>query len=264
MSSLTALEKRTFERLFDMGGGYVLNFSNRTIQEFFLDTVGVHIYDAKYDYASGSKANRVRRFWMVEPDHVVAKVLRGMVDLMELEFDPDHDLIERARRIIERLEGSASVDDLDALAANADDQNFETLARTVHDSIHAGEPEVGLDRLHTFVSKYIGVLAAKEGVDVSKGKPLHSLFGEVIKSLKARGAIETEMAERILKSTISTLESFNTVRNDRSFAHPNPLLSFDEALLIFRHVASAVRFLRATAEADAEGSDRQDNDDLPF
>lgn len=142
MSSLTNIERRTFERLFDMGGGYVLGFSNRTFEEFMLDTVGIDIYDKKYEYGSGSKANRLRAFWASGPDHVVAKALSGMLELMELDFDPDPDLFSKATRIIERLKGAASVDDLEALAANAADADFETLARTVHDSIHDGEPEV--------------------------------------------------------------------------------------------------------------------------
>lgn len=264
MSSLTALEKRALERLFDMGGGYVLGFSNRTIQEFVMDTVGLDIYDAKYDYGSGSKANRLRAFWMKEPDHVVARLLSGMVDLAELDFDPDPDLVARAKNIIVRLEGTAAVDDLDAIVPNLVERDFETLARTVHDSINAGEPEVGLDRLHTFVQRYVGVLAEREGIQSSRDKPLHSTFGEVIKALRNRGAIETEMAERILKSTISTFESFSHVRNNRTFAHPNPLLSFDEALLIFRHVASAVRFLKSVSEPGERDGGESIDDDLPF
>lgn len=264
MSSLTAIEKRAFERLFGMGSGYVLGFSNRTFQEFFLDVVGRDIYDSKYDYASGSKANRLRAFWTLEPDHRVANVLGAMIELAELELDPDPDLLDRATTIVSRLEGSAAVEDLEALAANAEDQDFETLARTVHDSIHGGEPQVGLDRLHTFVVRYVGVLARREGIEVTKEKPLHGVFGEVVKALKARGAIETEMAERILKSTISTFESFNWVRNDRTFAHPNPLLSFDEALLIFRHVASAIRFLREVAEPEKQEALVEEDDGLPF
>ncbi|MEX2374171.1 MAG: abortive infection family protein [Dehalococcoidia bacterium] len=168
----------------------------------------------------------------------------------ELDLDPDPEVVGRARTVIGRLAGSRSVDDLEALSPNAADTDFETLARAVHASIHDGEPEVGLDRLHTFVSKFIDVLAEQEGIITANSKPLHSTFGEVIKALRRRGAIETEMAERILKSTISTFESFNEVRNQRTFAHPNPLLSPDEALLIFRHVASAIRFLRTLADAN--------------
>jgi hypothetical protein len=53
------------------------------------------------------------------------------------------------------------------------------------------------------------------------------------------------MAARILKTSISTLEAFNDVRNNRSLAHDNTILQYDEALLIFNPVASSIRFLRS-------------------
>src|SRR5258708_1701145 len=48
MADLSWPEKRKFEQLFEMGGGYVLDFSNRTFGEFFMDTVGREIFDATY------------------------------------------------------------------------------------------------------------------------------------------------------------------------------------------------------------------------
>jgi hypothetical protein len=58
----------------------VLNFSNRTFEEFILDATGRQIYDAKYDYGSGSKANRLRGFWNEESNPIVAKLLAAMLD----------------------------------------------------------------------------------------------------------------------------------------------------------------------------------------
>ena len=55
MSDLTNLEKRQFERLFQMGGGYVLDFSNRTFAEFVSDSVARDIYDARYAYGTARK-----------------------------------------------------------------------------------------------------------------------------------------------------------------------------------------------------------------
>ncbi len=66
MSDLTSIEKLKLEKLLGMGGGYILDFSNRTFEEFILENIGVNIYSEKYDYASGSKANRLRQFWNVE------------------------------------------------------------------------------------------------------------------------------------------------------------------------------------------------------
>lgn len=53
------------------------------------------------------------------------------------------------------------------------------------------------------------------------------------------------MTARILKSSISTLEAFNDVRNNQSLAHDNPILGYEEALLIFNHVTALLRFLRS-------------------
>jgi hypothetical protein len=49
MSDLSNKEKRKLERAFGMASGYVLDFSNRTFEEFILDSVGIEIYDDKYE-----------------------------------------------------------------------------------------------------------------------------------------------------------------------------------------------------------------------
>jgi hypothetical protein len=51
-----------------MGSGYVLNFSNRTFDEFVSDSTGRDIGDSKYNSGSGSKANRLRGFWREESE----------------------------------------------------------------------------------------------------------------------------------------------------------------------------------------------------
>jgi Abortive infection C-terminus len=89
-------------------------------------------------------------------------------------------------------------------------------------------------------------------VRLDRDKPLHSLVGEYIKFLKQHRRIQSEMTERILKSSISVMEAFNTVRNEQSLAHDNPvLLSHNEALLIFNNVASAIRFITALEHSDS-------------
>lgn len=62
MSDLTNIEKRKFETLFGMGSGYVLDFSNRTFDEFVIDSTGFSIFEEKYNSGSGSKANRLRTY----------------------------------------------------------------------------------------------------------------------------------------------------------------------------------------------------------
>ncbi len=133
---------------------------------------------------------------------------------------------------------------MDALTAMTAEKDFEALAKEVRETIERNQPEAGLDRLHTFVIKYIRSLCAERGLTVTRDKALHSLFGEYVKKLREAGHIESVMTERILKSSISILEGFNHVRNDQSFAHDNPVLNYDESLLVFNYVTSSLRFLR--------------------
>lgn len=53
------------------------------------------------------------------------------------------------------------------------------------------------------------------------------------------------MTERILKSSISMLEAFNDVRNNKSLADDNPILNYEESLLIFNHVAASIRLIKS-------------------
>jgi hypothetical protein len=63
-----------------MQGGCVLNFSNRTLEEFFREVVGVQIYDARYDRGSGSKANRLRAFWDVASEKQLRLFFGGLLE----------------------------------------------------------------------------------------------------------------------------------------------------------------------------------------
>jgi hypothetical protein len=268
VSNLTAMEKRKLERALGMSSGYVLNFSNRTFAEFFLDSVCLDIYDAKYDYASGSKANRMRAFWNKESNYTVGKLLGDIFnDWHELSgySDPSQPP-DDCLRIVRRLKESAPVPDLEAVRPISDDKDFEILAKSVRESIDRNEPETGLDRLHTFLVKYFRVLCQKHGISTEREKPLHSLVGEYVKALKKEGLIESDMTERILKTSISVMEAFNKVRNEQSYAHDNQVLNYNESLLIFGHVTSSIRFIEAL-ESNASATENVEDkefDDIPF
>jgi len=259
------MEKRKLERSLDMSSGYVLNFSNRTFEEFFIETVNIEIYDQKYDYGSGSKANRMRAFWDLEPNYIVAQALGALVKDWEeyVGFNatpPSDDL----KIITQRLKLSAPVPEISAIRPNTEEKGFEALAKAVRESIEKNEPVTGLDRLHTFLIKYFRSLCQKHGVTLLKEKPLHSLVGEYIKAIKAEGLIESEITERILKSTISVMEAFNKIRNDHSFAHDNEVLNYNESLLIFGHVTSSVRFIEAIEQPKQKQKESAFDDDIPF
>jgi hypothetical protein len=116
MASLATNDKQVLEKLFQMSGGYVLNFSDRTFGEFFKDDVRVEIYDTKFNYASGSKANRMRGFWQVAGDPLVGRSIEKLIAYIDAQIlignlkrqDFPDELIRRGRDIAARLLGSTT------------------------------------------------------------------------------------------------------------------------------------------------------------
>jgi len=80
MSDLTNIERIKLEKLFGMQGGYVLDFSNRTFKDFVVESVGLDIFKPKYDYGSGSKANRLRAFWIREDNYNAGKLILSLLN----------------------------------------------------------------------------------------------------------------------------------------------------------------------------------------
>jgi hypothetical protein len=138
-----------------------------------------------------------------------------------------------------------TVEDIGALTPNSRDRDFELLAQSIKESIEKDQPEQALDRLHTFVIKYVRELCSRHGIAFDKETPLHSLFGLYVKFLQKNSLVESEMSERILKSSISVLDAFNDVRNNRSLAHDNPMLNNNESVLIFNDISNTLRFVES-------------------
>jgi Abortive infection C-terminus len=84
---------------------------------------------------------------------------------------------------------------------------------------------------------------------VDRDKSLNAILGMYVKKLQELRLIESRMTELILKTSISVLEAFNDVRNNRSLAHDNVLLNREESLLIFNHVTTAIRFVWALEQS---------------
>ena len=146
MSDLTNIEKRSFEKLFGMGSGYVLDFSNRIFDEFVADSVGIDIWDQKYNIGSGSKANLLRAIWSRDANHVVAKLLNDLLQYV-LEHgvsDEDKERYENCKRIVVRLAQSAPVAELAAITPNSAEREFAILAKSVRESIERNKPEAGI------------------------------------------------------------------------------------------------------------------------
>lgn len=112
MSSITDVEKRYFEKLFGMGSGYVLDYSDATYGELF-NRHGIRIHSSKYQTYGTSKAKKMRSFWEQEPDAVVGKLLSEILDSYEASCTLTNQakeaaVLQEARRIATRLLGKAT------------------------------------------------------------------------------------------------------------------------------------------------------------
>lgn len=276
MSNLSSTEKLKLEKFFDMGSGYVLDFSNRTFQEFILEKEGIDIYEDKYDCASGSKANRLRAFWSKESNYAVGKLISDLLEYWRTkkitgysEIAPaEQALFDECHKIAERLKQDSPAEHIDAIQSYSDDKDDFLLAKSIRESIQKNEPEAALDRLHTYVVKYVRQLCDKYEISYDKNKPLHSLFGEYVKHLRRNNIIESRMTERILKSSISIFEAFNDVRNNQSFAHDNPILNYNESILICDNVLRTIKFIKSIEEDKPEDNKQEqvdaEWDEIPF
>lgn len=112
MSSLNDIEKRYLEKILNMSGGYVLDYTDATFDEFFRRH-NIDIHGRKYQTHGTSKAKKMRAFWMQESDSVVGNVLSEMLDYYEAvcelnDEQIDIPVLEKARGIITRLTGKSN------------------------------------------------------------------------------------------------------------------------------------------------------------
>ena len=77
--AVSTLELRAIDTVLGMGGGYVLDFTDRTFAEFFRDH-GLQIDDPRYSVEGGSKAKRLRYFLRMTPPPLSGKVLAGLLE----------------------------------------------------------------------------------------------------------------------------------------------------------------------------------------
>jgi hypothetical protein len=244
MAKLSFSERNTREQLFQMGGGWVLDFSNRTLSHFVADACEKNFDDPIYDEGSNSKAKRLRKFWDVEADRAVGLVIDAMAQHAATLPNTEQTLVPIARDIAKRLLKVGSVAELDAIAPTGASRTFDALALAVREAIENDKPETGLDRLHTYTISYLRQQCARNGMPTKRDEPLNSVFGKYIQLLRNRGLIQSEMTSKILKMSLATLDAFNFVRNEQRLAHDNEILDSDESLFIFNYVCALVRFLQ--------------------
>ncbi|MGC9198202.1 MAG: abortive infection family protein [Acidobacteriaceae bacterium] len=175
-------------------------------------------------------------------------------DLVERAPSDNAILRKRCEAAAERLSHSAEVHDASVISQLSGIQNMEHLFAPIRDAVEKNEPEAGLDRLHTLTVKFVREVSKRRGMTVNRDESLNAAFGRYVKKLQELKLIESRMTEIILKSSISVLDAFNDVRNNRSLAHDNTLLNREESILIINHMMALMKFIWAHEQSLAKNA----------
>lgn len=246
MSTLTFLEKNKFEKLLGMSSGYVLDFSNRTFEQFIAETINIKIYDGPGYEINCSKAEKLRQIWENESDACVGKLLENLIKYYEdskIYHDANHDNLNELRLIVKRLQS-------DTLTIELPEKKEDTLKMLLEDIKNAlarNNPMLVLDRLHTFSVKLIRQISKENNLKIvnetGMDYPLPTLIGNLIKYYKQNSILESEFVSTAMKQSISIFEKFNDIRNKKSFAHDNEILNIIESEYVVKTMANLLEFI---------------------
>lgn len=277
MANLSYQDKIYLEEYLQMGGGYLLDFSNDSLQRFVNDEVQIDIYHNNYDKYGDSKARRIRAVWDVESDFLIGKLLKSFIGYYKAKqvvgtynFNASKELEQNCEKIAERLLSKGVSPHTDLIKPLYDESDFLKLADSIKQNIEKNEPELALDRLHTFYIKFIRGLCDRHQIVYTNSESLNAIFGKYIKHIESLKLMESDMTKAILKYSISLLDKYNYVRNNKSLAHDNKLLNHKESLYIFDTLARLKGFIDSI-EDDIKLKHKQEeinsqsaNWDLPF
>lgn len=212
MSGLTYKEKAKFERVLDMGGGYVLDFKDGSFGMFFSD-YDIDIHADKYRVGGTSKANKLRAFWDIENDHLVGRVLNGMLDQCLGDrltaAGSDRMAIAQCREITGRLLGAApSLATLKEAAVTFNARHLAEQLQRIESSIQS-DPALAIGTAKELIETCCKTILAERGKAVQGSPDIPALTKEVLKELKLvpEGVSDQARGSEVIKRMLRSLGS---------------------------------------------------------
>ena len=231
MPKLKRTEMRLIDSIFDMEGGYCLNFTDRTMAEFFEDEIGIEIYQDKYSFNGRSKAKHVRAFIEIENNYAVSNFLKKLWDYKISECNTNEDDLttkkSRLFELIERLESCASNIAAGKLSDKAKLLDLDTMARdldrALKDARH--DPESALTSACSTLESVCRSLLIDMGENLPKTKDLMNLYKAVRKPLGLtpdKSKFPSEISNDVLKilgGLTTVVEGIGAIRTHGGDAH---------------------------------------------
>jgi hypothetical protein len=82
--TIRSIDMQFIDKIFAMEGGYVLDFSDRTMAQFFAEELNIDIDDPRYRDDGGSKGKRLRCFLRKEDTDSVVRALNALWNYREM------------------------------------------------------------------------------------------------------------------------------------------------------------------------------------
>ena len=263
MGVLSFIEKQTVCRLFGISDGYIFkfwsdrgNYNKNITQQLILESCGIDIYKDK-PYKDLSQQKCVEKIWNDCSPQVVANLLSALSDYfcfaMGTDFWSDEDGYDyrQVEEIIKRLKSTPTV----SLPAQ-ETTDLKLILSDIEANVQAGKPELVIDRLHTFATKYIWEICQKHNIAVADEKGDHYSLDTLVARLKGwyerENYFESEFCVVAIRNTINIFAKYNDLRNNKSAAHPNQLLQKAEAEYAVKIVADTLMFIDSIEKSKAK------------
>ncbi len=266
MSSLTYNDKSRMAYLFDFHDGFIFtfdkNYNKSNTRDMIFEATGIDI-NTDPDYQL-SQEKCVRKVWDECEDNKVGKLINIMLQhyFDHVPYTPDEkdqriycELSELANRIINKP--SVELPDIDGV-------DLSLIKEDIEQQIVAGNPELCIDRLHTYATAFFRRLCEKHGIDTKKAdgdeQPLHSIAGLLKNWYIEKDYFSSEFFTAALQYSVNTFQKYNDLRNKRSAAHPSELLDKKDAEYAVKIIMDTLVFI----EAAEKKKDGEIQDELPF
>ena len=254
VSNIEAKTKLILEELFDMNSGYVMNLSSTKFSDLIYDVTRIKIYDEKYNFRSGSKANRLRALWNIESNQNVAAINLTLLGYWEQQFrlsNPDEEKfyryynlkVDAAKQLTLLSKDTRTNFNTSILESIKTEKDFQLLKNDIQRTLDNNEPQLALDRTHTLLVTYFRKLCTKHGIVYNEKETVDNLFSKYINHFNKLEYFESDMSIKILRLPSQALEKYNNVRNNKSFAHSNNILKYSESNLIIEFVFLVLKFV---------------------
>lgn len=242
-------QREVFDRIFHSSGGYVLDFSDRSMAEWFQETCGLEIFQERFQIDGGSKGKTLRGFVAVAEPRLVAQVLRAlwayrcsMPSFIANDPAEETRLSAWLEQFVRELDAASSMPLEDSFKDFSGDTTLAKLRASIAADLIAEKPDVALDRVHTYCVKRFRHLLAAKGQSFDANTPLDALFGAYGRILKDTGAV-SEFALPTLRVQHKLFDALNQARNKRSLAHDTQLLELSETQFVVDSVLISSAFI---------------------